>query len=323
MATKTPGPPKRLKEVDRRSKDPIPAFTEESAERTEVTFAPVFDDLEPAETTDKNEVPKLDRKLRLPMPGESDEPPAERAPKAKPAEPARPKPIPVSPLPRSDREEEHVPVSVFAAKPSGSGNLLFGIVGVLLIVVMVAFAVAPDGKSDRELRAQQAAEHRRAYENLLRDRATITVGGGDSEGGGPEVAAQPEWKPRERPPAIVPVLKRRGHEVVAAVDPKDVRLGIEPAADRGVRREYDNYDSAIDRGNGIPMLMVFSKPPGMSVDVDGKLLGMTPLLRPLAKDTKRVKLRVYGAGYREWSETVSPNEIEQFKVGVTMEPISK
>jgi hypothetical protein len=71
------------------------------------------------------------------------------------------------------------------------------------------------------------------------------------------------------------------------------------------------------------MLMVFSKPAGMSVDVDGKLLGMTPLIRPLPKDTKRVKVRLYGAGFREWEQTVSANELEQFKVGVTMERIAE
>jgi hypothetical protein len=88
-------------------------------------------------------------------------------------------------------------------------------------------------------------------------------------------------------------------------------------------RHYDNFDAGKEQGNGVPMLMAFSKPAGMAVDVDGTLVGMTPLIRPLPKDTKRVKVRLYGAGFKDWEQTVSANQIEQFKVGVTMQPIAE
>src|SRR5688572_1460801 len=130
---------------------PIPQF--QDAEKTEVSFTPPELDLdEPTEDTDKNAIPANAKKLRLPLPFESEPPSPPRQP---PPPPAIAPPKKISPLKR---------IKLLRVKPEKSGSkLILGVVAALMGAVMIAFAVAPDGKSEREL-AIAREEGRPAWE---------------------------------------------------------------------------------------------------------------------------------------------------------------
>lgn len=94
------------------------------------------------------------------------------------------------------------------------------------------------------------------------------------------------------------------------------RFGFEPSEKRA-KRSYDNEVQE----SSVPMLMIFSQPPGMAVKVDGRLLGTTPLIRVLGKAPPRVEVELEGPGFRKKAETVRPSQDGNFELGVIMEPI--
>ncbi len=298
-----------------RSPPPPPGeFGEAEAPATEITFAPDFDD-DSTEDTDKHDLAAIKRKLTLPSPNDLDED-TPRAPIA-----ALPS-VPIAPP-----KAKPTRVSVFRVKPetSGSGRLVLGTVGVLLAVIGLAFALAPDART----RAQTAREKGvragdlgdPAKRKIYSYKDAIQLQNPDMIVISPRSSAplQPL-----RPLAPNPAPARERHAIRAIVKQPTVvekRYGFERVEQ--VKRHYDNFDSTLEQGSGVPMLMVFSQPSGMSVDVEGKLMGMTPLIRAMPKDTKRVKVRLYGAGFKEWEQTVSANQIEQFRVGVTMQRIGE
>lgn len=322
----------------RRSKPsdaPVPTFDE--AEKTQVSFVPDFED-----DTDDLDGPTLDEpapavaspkpRLRLPVPGEPDpEPdprPALKQGLSLPA-PEAYEPPPGARMPQGQgRGTVSVPVYAPEPKRKGSHALIFGVLAILLTVVMVAFAVAPDGRSAEEIQHARRAglqEPQRARSRGVLER--LGLGESDSE---VAEARRQAAAARARRSVIAsnpaPKKTRRanldlGKRAKANLAPEDVRYGFEPTERKAERRLYDNFDSSKQMSTGIPMLMVFTKPRGMNVEVDGQLLGMSPLIRPLPKDTRRVKVRLSGAGFKAWEKSISANELEQFKVGVTMERI--
>jgi hypothetical protein len=286
----------------------------EDAEKTSVDFAPPELDLdEPTEDTDKNLIPALAKKLKLSLPEEIKSEP-KPAPKPEPAKPVKPAPLKRIKLLR-------------VAPEKSSSKLVLGIVGALMAIVGIAFAVVPDGKTQEEIAKREGRQAWEMSESGKRPyfsykdriqiehpemivRAPIATGEAIQPAPPPENPAPPKLRhaPLTKAPAPTP---KEG----------DVRYGFERT--QQPKRAYDNYDATWEKGNGIPMLMVFSEPRGMSVDVDGRIAGVTPLLRALPKDTKRVKVRLYGAGFKEVEQTVTPNQIEQFRVGVTMQRIAE
>jgi hypothetical protein len=66
---------------------------------------------------------------------------------------------------------------------------------------------------------------------------------------------------------------------------------------------------------------VRSYPEGASVDVDGKLLGKTPLSFVLLKGTDPRELYLYLTGYKIASRAVQPNGTT-LAISVTLEPLS-
>lgn len=313
----------------RRSKpSDAPAPTFEEAEKTQVSYVPDFadtDDLDPPTLEEPvPEVAASTPKLRLPVPGEPDPDPEPKrrlslpTPEPGGAAPASPPPPP--------RGAISVPVYAPETGRRGSQKLIFAVMAVLLVVVGLAFALAPDGRSAEELvqaRRDKLArpEGEQGSVGVLE---RLGIGGPGAE---KESAASPAPVPPPRIPSNpAPVKRRRAGRArvrrgLTDQTQKDLRYGFEPTERKAERRLYDNFDSSKPMSTGIPMLMVFTRPRGMNVEVDGQLIGMSPLIRPLPQGTQRVQVRVSGAGFKPWQKTVSSNEIQQFKVGVTMERI--
>jgi hypothetical protein len=270
------------------------------------------DDLEgPTEDTDEHPVPRAGRKLTLPKPDDFEEPVL--APTPIGGRPAKKQTPPA---------QKRIPV--FRVEPERSGSrLILGIVAMLIAAVSIAFFAAPDGDTAAEIARNQLSQ------NPSPSQKTGTFGEwfsfGSSNDAPAELIIESPPPPNGKARVSKPAPKRRRHARMAKrarpAPAEDERYGFERTEQP--KRHYDNFDASKEQGNGIPMLMVFTKPPGMAVDVDGTLAGITPMIRPLPKDTKRVKVRLHAAGFREWEQTVSPNEMDQFKVGVTMERIAE
>jgi hypothetical protein len=286
---------------------------------------PELDLDEPTEDTDKNAIPGNAKKLKLPLPAID---PIDAAPiepiadedKTPPSLPAfAPAPKKPSPLRR---------IKLLRVQPErSSSKLILAIVAALMGVVMVAFAVAPDGKSEREIATR---EGRPAWEMAESGERPVVSYKDKIQIEHPDMIVRAPLATGDAiqpaPPPENPAPDRSRHAKIERGPPKtppkaEPRFGFERV--QPPQREYDNYDSTKERGTGVPMLMVFSEPRGMSVDVDGRPMGLTPLLRPLPKETKRVKVRVYAAGFKDWEQTVTPNGLEQFRVGVTMQRIAE
>lgn len=73
-----------------------------------------------------------------------------------------------------------------------------------------------------------------------------------------------------------------------------------------VRKEFDYHRSYLkdDDGPGVPMLMIFTQPPGMTIEVAGQLYGRTPLLKPLYTPVSSLDIRLTGAGFQDQRQTV-------------------
>lgn len=93
-----------------------------------------------------------------------------------------------------------------------------------------------------------------------------------------------------------------------------LRYGFE-AVERPKKRDYETETAP----KSPPLLMIFTEPRGVAVDVDGTLMGVTPFIRAVADDKKAFQLRLWGGAYKDQNITVKKDEDGNFKVGVTME----
>src|SRR5688572_20695950 len=212
------------------------------------------DDLDgPTEDTDKNPLPQIakKKKLTLPKPDDFDDDPT---------------PVPKAPIaapPRSKR------IPVFQVKPEKSGSpIVIGVVALTVGLVVTAFFVAPDGKSSAEIARRQLndASKRESSTRETSIRDWFGFGASQEQPAEKTVASRAERKAASRRAPKVQrhadVARKRPSER-PAVNESD-RFGFERTDPP--KRLYDNYDSSQEQGNGIPMLMVFSKPQGMAVD---------------------------------------------------------
>lgn len=79
-------------------------------------------------------------------------------------------------------------------------------------------------------------------------------------------------------------------------------------------RPYETYDT-IDE---TPYILVFSRPAGLKVFLDGSLAGRTPLLRRRPPDVSRLRIRIEGPGYVPVEQTVTPDRYGHLRMGVEM-----
>ena len=300
--------------------DPIPTF--EEAEKTQITSVPVFDDdLEPAGPTDKNFVPRADapKKLRLPIPDEPDPEPPPNPPR---------KSEPDSPLSGAKLEPDLLPgrpvqpVKLYAPEPSGISKWFVGGAALLLTVVAVAFAMVPDGKSKEELaEARREIMKREPGASIAKLQKDYPELFGPNT---PQISVPAAVK--TAPPKKIPPLNRDRKKVEAArrrkLAPKsDHPYGLEGTVQP--KREYDNYDASKPKGTGYPTLMVTTRPTGVLVELDGMIVGLTPLVRVLPQGTTRAQVKLSGAGLKDWSGVATPNDLDQFQIGITMERLEK
>lgn len=80
-------------------------------------------------------------------------------------------------------------------------------------------------------------------------------------------------------------------------------------------RDYGK-DEHNDRG----MLSVVTRPPGMRVEANGILLGVSPLIRRMPSDTTKVRVKLSKDGFMTVNQTVAPNDDGEFHLSVKMKP---
>ncbi|MCK6552200.1 hypothetical protein L6R52_40595, partial [Myxococcota bacterium] len=122
------------------------------------------------------------------------------------------------------------------------------------------------------------------------------------------------------PPEVPPVRRRGGPRMAFGFrEPgadEQIRYGFEEP-ERPKKREYDTGDAPPPEFR--PMLMVFTEPAGVAVDVDGVLVGVTPVLRPIAPNKQLVDVRLWGGAYKDQRFTLKKGADGNFQLGVTME----
>jgi len=94
------------------------------------------------------------------------------------------------------------------------------------------------------------------------------------------------------------------------------KFAFEPAPAEKSTPKYDDVASIAP-----PMLLVFTYPPGVTVEMDGKVVGATPVIRMLPEDTKGVTVKLSAIGFKSHVETLSGNKDRQYRVGVAMMPL--
>ncbi len=93
----------------------------------------------------------------------------------------------------------------------------------------------------------------------------------------------------------------------------------------GVIRKEINYHREYlekDDGPGVPLLMIFTQPPGMTIEVSGKLYGRTPMLRPLYTPVSGLDIRLTGAGFKPQRQTVRAAKDGSIRLNVVMTSIA-
>ncbi len=259
--------------------------------------------------------------------------PAPFAPSA-PSPPARPplgaaRGLPTSEGPRTpalsplvDRAER--PAQTLAPPPSGAASARQGRwVGVAAIVLLTAVGVAfvlaprrsPDAAPEPGIADVEGAPPRpsdppaRAPHEGAEDTAPTPV----------EAApARASIKPPDRARHVNAPGRWNRERVLAlsAEGQPPPRFGFEPR-DPTPKRPYDVQEV---RPGGPKVLMVASQPPGMTVHLDGQLIGATPLARPIYKPASSFRVKLSGPGFEPVEASVGPDAEGNFHLGAVMEP---
>ncbi len=79
-------------------------------------------------------------------------------------------------------------------------------------------------------------------------------------------------------------------------------------------------DYGKDEHNDEGMLSVVTRPPGMRVEANGILLGVSPVIRRMPADTTSVRLKLSKDGFMPITQTVKPNDDGEFHFSVKMKP---
>lgn len=103
--------------------------------------------------------------------------------------------------------------------------------------------------------------------------------------------------------------------IEALKDEKNPTFGFEAEPLPPNQPKYDDYDPALFT----TLLMVFTKPPNMTVEVDGVVAGASPLVRVLPPETATVRVKVSAPGFKTREETVRKDKDGAFRLGLVME----
>ncbi len=277
----------------------------------------------PAEPAPEAPPEKASRRLVLPMPG-SAAPPRTSPPPVFPSEAiVRPRPTEPSQPDDPDPSELGPPVII----EDGHPWVRRGVSGVAVVVLaFVVYAFLSQGDAPVEV-------------VLTPDRTETRIDDPVRPSGAGRVIG-----PRVRPATEAsssPVTKDRPMFGRARnVDPRPVWTPERVAAQGQVENagipfspEFDNEGESPDyqRSYGdesdeeevvdAPYVLVFSRPPGMNVYLNGVPAGMTPLLRQLTAPTASMRVRVDGLGFQTVERTVAANPRGHIRLGVDMKPV--
>jgi hypothetical protein len=244
-------------------------------------------------------------------------------PSAAPAPRVRP-PASKTPLPPATRPD--IPRSRPAAK-SGSGLAVkIGAVAVVVTMVVLASALVISSRTIEPAPVRpgsHTAQPESEQGTLSRFLAAFSSGGDAPKTVAPVTHAakgQKAGEPRTRPHAPIERQRHPRWPLIGFRNPGEKpRYGFERMGPTKFKRPYETSDNPPKDQQPAPMLMVFTKPPGVAVEVDGTLVGASPVLRAVDPDKKQLVVRLYGGAYKPQTITVQKNEEGNFQVGATME----
>ncbi|MCA9046120.1 MAG: PEGA domain-containing protein, partial [Planctomycetaceae bacterium] len=116
-----------------------------------------------------------------------------------------------------------------------------------------------------------------------------------------------------------PVWTKDRVSALAAPGAELPALGGEKKAPDDFRRSYLEDESAPAQ----PMLMIFTVPPGMTIEVDGRPYGRTPMVRALYGNVERLDVRLSGAGYQTQEVSLRPEKDGFLRFNGVMTPVGE
>lgn len=265
--------------------------------------------------------------LRLPRPGAPATPASAPAPARGGEAPAVEAPSPRVALPLGfdapdPAEAKPVAVPLYAeARPSGSGRWAGVAVAAAVLGVVALFAGGEEPSVDEAGGAEASQGPRartqaaytpppRSIEAPTRPSSAVARAraAGRAAPRGASIArrraAKPGWSP----------------ERLAALSG-----GASPPALGGEAQPRQTYGRPYLEDEGAPpqppMLMIFTAPPGMTIELEGKLYGRTPLVRPVYGAVDKLRVRLRGAGYEPKSVVIEPGKDGQFRFNGVMTPV--
>jgi hypothetical protein len=299
---------------------PIPEHTEEDDVPTDVRLeVPEFGDVE---HTDEDKTPPPRRIVET---RREATPPA--APPRVAPPPPRPRPSAASTtgarkasLPPATRPDIPRP----AAKSSSGHGVKIGAVAVVITMVVLAGALVVGSRSVEQapVRGGSSTQANNAQGTLSRIFASLSSGGDKPKTAGVAEAAKAKKAGELRKHAHAPIERKRNARwpLLGFRNPgEQQRYGFERVGPHKFKRPYETSDNPPKDQQPAPMLMVFTKPPGVAVEVDGTLVGVSPVLRAIDPDKKQLVVRLSGGAYKTQTFTVQKNEEGNFQLGATME----
>lgn len=257
--------------------------------------------------------------LRLANPLGSASPPAARAlsPAGPVATPSRPRP-PLSfdapdPAPKPDLQ--------FIAPAPVSGGLSPWVgLGAAAVVVTVLGLFAWSGDEPEQSQAHHPQHAARGVAGKTEAPAPIHVADAPTQ---PSSAVARAKASKSRGATIA---RRQGSTPMwskARVAALQESASTPPEFGGTLRQPVDYHRKYLENDTSptVPMLMIFTHPPGMTIEVSGKLYGRTPLIKAMYGEVPRLDVTLSGAGFKTKKMTLSADKEGNLRFNGVMQPI--
>lgn len=130
----------------------------------------------------------------------------------------------------------------------------------------------------------------------------------------PRAPADPTGKREPRWAVDSPGRRSGSRSQLAFRDPATQdRFGFE-VPERPKKRDYETEATPATPA----MFMIMTQPPGVAVEIDGNLVGVTPFIRPAPADKDFFEVRLSGGAYEEQRLTVRRAEDGNYRLGAKM-----
>lgn len=265
--------------------------------------------------------------LRLPVPGA-----APAAPPVEPRAPSASAPAPRAALPlgfddggdAAPKEKRFDLPELEPERPAGRGTGLLIAAGLCASLVVGAFVFA--GGDDASAPALgEAGSAEVALARTPRTAARLTPTPSQAPPLQPSSAVQRARRTKKKGASIA---RRRNRpptwssERVAALAAPGAEVPKMGGEQKPPREDFGrSYLQQAKDGPQQPMLYLFTVPPGMTIEVDGKLYGRTPLVRPLYGDVSRLDVRLSGPGYNTNTVSLRPEKDGSIRFNGVMSPV--